>query len=281
MASRPGTVSKILWHFTGGPLWDDVTNKQLTELKPAIKGYHALKAILASKELRVGQYHEIVKVIVPEKRHYDVENRKVVILNNHPVTVKSKPVCCVADIPLQHIDYHSNRYGKIAIGFHRESIIKAGFNPVMYTLENTSLLNSIYQGYSAVDDVDPYSTKSEIESLQDKIDNALEENDIDDYIDISSVVSELDWIESAHNILNESFINFLAYIKTFDSTEFDSIYCEREWRSTINYSFSLNDIAIIVLPREQEGEQFYERFLTEVDLPKTVTIACWEDLIEH
>lgn len=281
MASRPGTVSKILWHFTGGPLWNDVTNKQLTELKPAIKGYDALKAILASKELRVGQYHEIVKVIVPEKRHYDVKNRKVVILNNHPVTVKSKPVCCVADIPLQHIDYHSNRYGKIAIGFHRESIIKAGFNPVMYTLENTALLNSIYQGYSAVDDVDPYSAVSEMESLQDKIYNTLEENDIDDYIDTSCVVRELDWIDSAHKRLNESFSNFLAYIKTFDSTEFDSIYCEREWRSTINYSFSLNDIAIIVLPREQEGEQFYEKFLTEVDLPKTVTIARWEDLIEH
>lgn len=281
MAFRPGTVSKILWHFTGGPLWDDETNKQLKELKPAVDGYEALRAILASKKLRVGQYHEIVRIIVPEKRLYDLETKKIKILKDHPVTVKSKPVCCVADIPLQHIDYHSNRYGKIAIGFHRESIVKAGFNPVMYTLEDTSLLNSIYQGYSSVDDVYPDSAQSEIEFLQMEIDTLIDDNDLDECVDTSNMSSELDWIEDAHNKINESFQNFLAYIKTFDTSEFDSIYCEREWRSTNNFAFTPDDIAIIVLPREQEGEHFYERFLNEVDLPKSLTVACWEDLIEH
>lgn len=281
MASRPGTVSKILWHFTGGPIWDDATNKQLKELKPAKSGYEALKAILESQELRVGRYHEIVKVIVPEKRQYDLETKKIKILKNHPITVKSKPVCCVADIPLQHIDYHSNRYGKIAIGFHRESILRSGFNPVMYTLEDTALLNSIYQGYSAIDDVHPYSAQSETESIQDEIDKIIEDNGLNYYVDTSSVISELGWIESAHDKINESFQNFIAYIKTFDTAEFDSIYCEREWRNINNYSFIMDDIAIIILPKEQEGELFYERFLEEVKLPKTVTIACWEDLVEH
>lgn len=281
MASRPGTVSKILWHFTGGPIWDDATNKQLKELKPAVNGYEALKAILKSQKLRVGRYHEIVKVIVPEKRKFDLETKEIHVLNNHPVTVKSMPVCCVADIPLQHIDYHSNRYGKIAIGFHRDSIVKSGFNPVMYTLEDTALLNSIYQGYSKVDDVHPYSAISETESVQDEIDKIIDDNDLDDSVYTSSVISELEWIESAQEKIDESFQNFLAYIKTFDTTEFDSIYCEREWRSTRNYSFDTDDIAIIVLPKEQEGVRFYERFLEEVKLPKTVTIACWEDLVEH
>lgn len=281
MTSRPGTVSKILWHFTGGPIWDDVTNKQLKELKPAISGYEALKQILESQELRLGRYHEIVKVIVPEKRKFNLETKEIHILKNHPVTVKSKPVCCVADIPLQHIAYHSNRYGKIAIGFHRDSIIKAGFNPVMYTLEDTALLNSIYQGYSKVDDVHPCSAISEIESVQDEIDKIIDDNDLDDSVDTSGVIFELDWIEAAQEEIDESFQDFLAYIKTFDTTEFDSIYCEREWRSTSNYSFDTDDIAIVVLPKEQEGERFYERFLEEVTLPKTVTVASWEDLIEH
>lgn len=281
MASRPGTVSKILWHFTGGPVWDDVTNKQLNELKPAKNGYEALKSILESLELRVGRYREIVKVIVPEKRRFDLKTKEIHVLKNHPVTVKSMPACCVADIPLQHIEYHSNRYGKIAIGFHRDSIVKSGFNPVMYTLEDTALLNSIYQGYSKVDDVHPYSAISETESVQDKIDKIIEDNDLDGSVDTSSVISELEWIQTAQETIDESFQNFLAYIKTFDTTEFDSIYCEREWRSTKNYSFNTDDIAIIVLPKEQEGERFYERFLKEVNLPKTVTIACWEDLIEH
>lgn len=281
MTSRPGTVSKILWHFTGGPLWDDETNKQLKKLKPAINGYEALKAILDSKELRVGRYHEIVKIIVPKKRQYDLETKKIKILKDYPITVKSKPVCCMADIPLQHIDYHSKRYGKIAIGFRRESIIKAGFNPVMYTLENTSLLNDVYQGYSSVDDVHPDSARSEIESIQTEIETLIEDHNIDEYLDTSTVSCELDWIESAHDRINESFENYLAYIKTFDTSEFDSIYCEREWRSTMNFAFTTDDIAIIVLPRKQEGQNFYERFLDEVELPKSLTIACWEDLVEH
>lgn len=281
MAFRPGTVSKILWHFTGGPVWDVDANKQLKELKPAINGYEALKSILKSKELRVGRYQEIVKVIIPEKRQFDLKTRKVNILKNHSVTVKSKPVCCVADIPLQHVDYHSNRYGKIAIGFHRESIVKSGFNPVMYTLENTELVNVIYQGYSAVDDANPFGAQSELESIQEEIDKIIEDNDLNDSVDTLMIALELEWVENAHKKIDESFQNFLAYIKTFDTTEFDSIYCEREWRSTSNYSFTEDDIAIIVLPKEQEGERFYERFLKEVDLPKTVTIACWEDLVEH
>ena len=58
MTSRPGTVSKILWHFTGGPKWCSKSNKQLEELKPATQGYNALKEILTSKELRVGNYQK-------------------------------------------------------------------------------------------------------------------------------------------------------------------------------------------------------------------------------
>ncbi len=30
MTFRLGTVSKILWHFTGGPLWDDYRVSSMT-----------------------------------------------------------------------------------------------------------------------------------------------------------------------------------------------------------------------------------------------------------
>lgn len=281
MSYRPGTVSKILWHFTSGPQWDVKTNKQLKKLKPAADGYDAVKAILKSKELRVGNYQEIVKVIVPEKRSYNLKTRKVEILKNHPVTVKSKHVCCVADIPLQHIAYHSNRYGKIAIGFHRDSIIKAGFNPVLYTLEDTSLLNSIYRGYYSLDNVLPSEAESEVDTSQAEIDNLLDEHEVDDSVDLSNITSAFDYIESGHKVLEESFEDFIAYIKTFDTSEFDSIYCEREWRSTSSFKFTMSDVAIIVLPKKQEGTSFYEKFLKEMKLPRTTTIACWEDLVEH
>lgn len=281
MSFRPGTVSKILWHFTGGPQWDSKKNKQLKKLKPAAQGYDALKAIVDSKELRVGNYQEIVKVIVPEKRSYNLETKKVDIRKNVPVTVKSKPVCCVADIPLQHLAYHSNRYGKIAIGFHRDSIVKAGFNPVLYTLEDTSLLNAIYQGYYSVDDVLTDEAESEVDSIQGQIDGLIEEHEIDDYIDASDISSALSFIESGHSKIESSFETLMAYIKTFDTSEFDSIYCEREWRSTKSFKFKLEDIAMIIVPRKQSNTNFYQKFLKEMNLPRDLVVACWEDLIEH
>lgn len=281
MSFRPGTVSKILWHFTGGPLWCETNQKQLKELKPAINGYNALIAILESKQLRLGQYKEIVKVIVKEKRKYNLNLKKSEIFKNYPVTLTSKPVCCVADIPLQHISYHAHRYGKIAIGFHRSAIIKAGFNPVMYTLEHTELLNKIYEGYSSLDGIDVFSAKCELENLQGEIDTVLSDNDIDESVDSSSIELELDFIESSQGSIEECLSQQLAHIKTFDESEFDTIYCEREWRSTQPFNFSIDDIAIILLPKEQEGHHFYKKFLEEAKLPKEVTVGSWEDLVEH
>lgn len=279
MSTRPGTVSKILWHFTGGPLWDNALNKQRTELKPATDAYSALSSILSSCQLRLGSYHEIVKVILKEKRRRNFETKKLEILKDVPTHIRSSAVCCVADIPIQHLSFHSKRYGKIAIGFHRESIIKAGFNPVLYSLENTQLLNSLYQGYSAVSEMFiPYaiSAKDDLESELESLSEVYEHN-----IDTSNLDMQLWCIEHSQDNALRSFETLLAYVKSFDDTELDSIYCEREWRSVSNFDFTLDDIAMIVLPRNQEGQNFHEEFCKTTSLPRSVTIACWEDLIEH
>lgn len=283
MSFRPGTVSKILWHFTGGPLWDVETNKQLKELKPSIKGYEALNSILESKEIRIGNYNEIVKIVLPIKKVFDFENNTFNVVKNYPVTIKSAPVCCIADIPLQHIAYHANRYGKIAIGFRREAIIKAGFKPVMYTLENSQLLNKIYKSYDAATDLE--SITWELESECNDIDSELEsfkyEQDIDTKIDVWPLSQAITSLDYATTDINEGYSKFLAYIKTFDESEFDTIYCEREWRSIKSFCFSIDDIAVIILPREQDGFNYYEDFISKTKLPRSICIAAWEDLIEH
>jgi hypothetical protein len=43
----PGTVSKIVWHFAGGPMWNDTLKKQSAQLKPTTNGYDALISILS------------------------------------------------------------------------------------------------------------------------------------------------------------------------------------------------------------------------------------------
>ncbi len=49
MPNGPGTVSEILWHFTGGPRWNKNLNRQDAELKPPDEAYAALSSILASR----------------------------------------------------------------------------------------------------------------------------------------------------------------------------------------------------------------------------------------
>ena len=45
-------------------------------------------------------------------------------------------ICCLSEIPIQHLPYHAKRYGRFAIGFHRESCLQKGFRPVLYALED-------------------------------------------------------------------------------------------------------------------------------------------------
>lgn len=143
---------------------------------------------------------------------------------------------------------------------------------MMYTLENTDLLNRIYHGYISLDDIHPDGTKSETKSIQ---------NEIGEIFETTCLDMQLMWIEEAQMKIVESYETFLANIKTFNSREFDTIYCEREWRTTENFKFDINDIAIIILPNKEEGIACYDGFLREISLPRTVTVARWEDLVEH
>jgi len=47
-------------------------------------------------------------------------------------SLESAPVVCLADIPIIHLSYHAQRYGEIAIGFHRKHVMEKGFMPVFY-----------------------------------------------------------------------------------------------------------------------------------------------------
>lgn len=149
MIQSPGTVSKILWHFTGAPKWNATANKQHKKPKSRKQAYDNLKAIIRSCELRVGQYAEVAKLLNPEFK-FSKRTRRLVGIENKPITLTSAPICCLADIPVAHLGYHAERYGKCAIGFRREAVI-GHFNPVFYTLQHTKIIQSIYNGFSALE----------------------------------------------------------------------------------------------------------------------------------
>jgi len=280
MSASPGTVSKILWHFTGGPVWNEKKNKQGKRLKPVDDSFKALKEIIKSNELRTGKYHEIVRTIIPDKKIFNLKTKKFEIKKNHSAIIKSSPVCCVAEIPIQHLDYLSKRYGKIAIGFHRDSIVKAGFNPVMYTLDKSNLSRDIHDGYSLIDNFNTSWVNSSIDDIQSNIDSIISDYEIDEDIDTSDARNALEDIEWINIDILTYYENLLAYIKTFEHSEFETIYCEREWRTTNNYEFTIDDIAMIILPKKGKKD-FYNSFLKSTKLPRRVPVVSWEDLIEH
>lgn len=278
----PGTVSKILWHFTGGPHWDDKEQRQRINPKRPSDAYAALTSILQTRTLRLGRYHELVKAqyfirtVDPKTKALKRESREV--------TFKSAPVCCLADIPIAHLGYHSHRYGKFAVGFHRSAVVKHKFSPVFYTLHDAAPLQSIRRGISAVESIsgDADHNAWAVSSFE-RAAACEEGHPIDETGELSAFELAFESIAESAKNARDHLSGSLAFVKTFRPAEFSTVYCEREWRSTREFAFELGDVAMIVLPRQIADETFYDDFVKQrrPRLPRAIPIVPWEDLVEH
>ena len=125
------------------------------------------------------------------------------------------------------------------------------------------------------------------------IENALEKlEDVDDDLDENSDSDDI-WhmkyalgdIEGAIDDVKKSLQDFTAFIKTFDKSEFGTIYCEREWRSTEEYKFDFDDIAMIALPKAVDGKNYFLDFVEDIapklKIPRRIPMVPWDDLVEH
>lgn len=284
----PGTVSKILWHFTGGPIWNSKTKKQSSTPKPASKAYENLKSILRSKEVHLGTYKEVVRAIIPKRQKFNPATKKIEVQKNIQVDIESSSICCLSDIPAPHLRYHSYRYGKFALGFHRDSVIRAGFNPVFYTLQDTPVVRSIYRGFSSLKSGDFETIYNAIRTIEMEIsdtENIYDNLDIDKLGAISEIEFEVDSVENAISNASKSLQNLVAFVKSFEQNEFSTVYCEREWRSTKQYNFEIDDLAMIVLPKVIGDKKYYKDFVEKIapniKLPRRIPIVPWDDLVEH
>lgn len=288
----PGTVSKILWHFTGGPEWDEQAQKQKNKPKEPAKAYKKLCQILEGKKLKLGDYKEYVIGKEDELRvvpHLDLKMRGVRVKNELFKNFLSREVCCVADIPIQHLPYHAYRYGKFAIGFHRDALIKSKFNPVLYTLSEEKILNDFLTSLKGADDV-----FKRVEDLYQILNSLLKE--LSTFYDDKIINLRDKYQEKLDYILRTMYLNsnesrktlstFLAYIKSFSREEFYTVYCEREWRSINPFKFGYEDIAMIVIPKDTpKSINYFDRFINnkveELCIPRSIPIITWEDLLEH
>jgi hypothetical protein len=256
----PGTVSNILWHFTGGPVWDKSTKKQKIVPKPLNDAYSILKLILTSREIRISNYKELIKVV----DLWRMRSSKKEVVN----VFESSPVCCLADIPIQYLNYHAKRYGKCAIGFYRESAIRHKFNPIVYALHDSEMLYSIYDGLvNIVNSQVEESMEWLIAINNDLTGNKSKWNNEDTMDDIKEVLK----------YARKSIEELSAFIKTFSREEFNTVYCEREWRSLSSFHFEENDIAMIVVTKEKDC---YNDLIKRKIFSSKVPIMPWENLIQ-
>ncbi len=220
-------------------------------------------------------------------RRYNAQKKVHEELVNHIFRLNSAPVCCLADIPIAHLFYQAQRYGNMAIGFHRESAVRHGFNPVFYTLHETEVLRSVYQGFARLNGMD-----TELSYAQWEIESQVQDLKCEQHheVDLSGGVfdidSELHDVKDAINAAQGGLAQFLAFVKTFDQAEFSTIYCEREWRATREFAFGMDDVAMIVLPKTgDERQSYFNKFVSEeaakLNCPRSIPIVPWEDLIEH
>lgn len=178
LGQSPGTVSRILWHFTGGPAWNADERKQNKAPKPAALAYHNLRSILRTKELRLGAYREVVRVRTT-RRKYNRAKRAFEVQKYVQRELVSAPVCCLADVPVMHLSYLASRYGKFAIGFHRDAVVRHGFNPVFYALEDAASVNSIYKGFSQLRNVTAEVVRLGGERARQAIEEYIQEQNLD------------------------------------------------------------------------------------------------------
>jgi hypothetical protein len=287
MASSPGTVSKILWHFTGGPKWNEAEKRQEDHPKPPDDAYTALVEILKSRELRIGGYKEVLKAILPKIQYREPATREIIEESDVAREVISAPVCCLADIPIMHLSYHADRYGKITIGYHRKSAIEHGFNPVFYLLQDSAIIQSLYAAMHAIgaheerENIEWEGRLFEMANQSPEPIHPSTHTHREALYEVLMVTKEL---INRVKIAASDLRTVSACIKTYTKSELHTVYCEREWRSTVPFKFGYEDISMIVVPRNANGDEQYANFVAEAQLlgiPRSVPIVAWEDLVEH
>src|SRR6266850_6539759 len=107
--------SATYWHFTGSPC--GLQGKDITSRTEMLADNRTRKTPEESVK--------ILRSILKEKR---LAARATESIGGRAIT---DPFCCVTDIPLKDLLYHSKYYGCVAVGFRQEAI-RTKFLPVLY-----------------------------------------------------------------------------------------------------------------------------------------------------
>jgi hypothetical protein len=236
--------SNIYWHFTGSPEgidWCKVRSPaDIAKQSPidSAKARKTLKLILASKKL-LGSCTE--RVIA------------------HLETAK---FCCVTDIPLKDLPSHAPYYGKVAIGFKASAVHKA-FLPVMYIPK---------ESMPVVEMMVPNRKLTEMANESLTYQSAFQEQQAMKLQAQAACNPELVHkpdIEAMNGFL----MNFVK-VTDFDTLPENTFYREREWRKIGDFSFTVEDVAAVVVPESFIADA--RAHLDKQRYPSSISIVAWE-----
>lgn len=237
--------SNIYWHFTGSPKgidWRKVRRPADIKNQGLIKGEDAanetLKLILSSQKL-LG--------LCTERVVSDLETAKF---------------CCVTDIPLKDLPSHAPYYGKVAIGFKAQAVHKA-FLPVMYVpTESMPVVEMMVPNLKLTEmahDFLKYQGSFQEQQAMRLLSQAAHNNE---------AVRKPDAEEMKGFLMN------FVKVTDFDTSPENTFYREREWRNIGDFSFTIEDVAAVVVPKSYIGEA--RAHLDKEGYPPSISIVAWE-----
>ena len=194
-------TSEVFWHFVGRRKSDE-------------DSYKILLSILGTG-LRVGPKPTSVIFRIPEPGG-----------NTTRVKLDGYPVNCLADIPLKDLPLHIRRYNQFAIGFHKESAINFGFNPVLYVNQFSP---EFYDFMRTLDDVGTYLAGANRQ--------------------MSTRYEHLRCLLGS--IAKAGFLQMMPHEhQEIEDEQIQNFYYEREWCSLRTWDFQPKDVAAVLLPDE-------------------------------
>lgn len=237
--------SNIYWHFTGSPKgidWREVRRpadmvKQGPILDPATAN-ETLKLILTSKKLLGSCTERVVAELDTAK------------------------FCCVTDIPLKDLPSHAPYYGKVAIGFKAHAVHRA-FLPVMY-VPTASM--------PVVEMMVPNIKLTEMANDFLKYQGSFQEQQAMKLL--SQAAHSKDVVRKPDAEAMKGFLMNFVKVTDFDTSPENTFYREREWRNIGDFSFTVEDVAAVVVPEAFIAEA--REHLDNEGYPPSVSILAWE-----
>src|SRR5699024_598760 len=174
--------------------------------------------------------------ILPRDHFYDqTKNVQLHKEENQLEKIISPQMICFADIPINDLSLHMEKYSNFGIAFKKDFLVEYGANPVLYITQNGKM-----NKYGATREEWFRDHLKKYALLKDKIQT-------NEMLDHEKGIKQL-FLEVDRFLVRDLF----AYLKPFDASKHDAdednYYLEREWRIIGNLQFSQENITRILIP---------------------------------